>query len=594
MGAAVISTENTVVTMAMIQNVFNTLPIAYYLGRNIKVDLTDTNESYFSLSEDKINIGARHIITSWDRLDPSLRPNFNLEQIIRGLLYHEISHALLTPLDIYTYAPTSKKNRTIINIFEDERIETINARKFMGVNFKKMVVILNNFTGEEPKSAMSAFFHVVRYRQGKKIYVDKVKKIIHKYKEINTTYTKKEDEHASYWHDPRITACENYVQEVIDLYNLIAKDYPEDESDLEKYGDDSYSPLDEMSDDEKKELAEELSKALKEAGNKDEESGGSGDSEESGDSDGSTITIGIEDPNGDESEGNSGSNSPFEIIIGGGTGSEEMDEDLPEGLKKLLDLAQRISDDTNQEDEDKSINTAEELEDIVEKSIDIYNDPVLTAKLNTIIDLKTKQKNKSGSAICSYSGRLDPRSVALRDDYKWWVASNRLGNIKKYSKIHFNLIIDNSGSFSKNTDKMNTFIQCLNRINNSDFSFDVITINDKIVEWENTHRYFYCKGGNTVPDSLQRILAKHQKRNALTYNIVLFDGDAHSDDRYTRKYNESSDNLRFFNTRNTIIISDDDNKKYFDKCITSASIVYTKNYCEEFIDQIINLLSKIA
>lgn len=96
------------------------------------------------------------------------------------------------------------------------------------------------------------------------------------------------------------------------------------------------------------------------------------------------------------------------------------------------------------------------------------------------------------------------------------------------------MFIDNSGSFWRNDDKMNIFIRTLARIKDPNFSFDIITINTKIVEWEGNSKIFMSEGGNCLSPKIAEVIRRHTPSATNVYNIVLFDGDAHSDDGYGR------------------------------------------------------------
>ena len=130
----------------------------------------------------------------------------------------------------------------------------------------------------------------------------------------------------------------------------------------------------------------------------------------------------------------------------------------------------------------------------------------------------------------------------------------------------------------------------VDRINNVDFDFDVITINNNIVEWDKMYE-FKCCGGNVLDDRIEPVFKKHQKRNCMNYNIVLFDGDAHSNEGYSRRHFPSTgEAFRHFDTNNTIIISDPDNEGYIKDSVHTAKVKITKNYCQDFINCIFELL----
>lgn len=506
------------ITKGEIEQIFNTLPVSYYLGRKINVELNDGNESFFDPAKDYICIGANTIITACSQLSDNILESIDLEEIVRGLLYHEISHVLLSPNNLYSI---NNKYKDIINIFEDERIECVLKNFYMNVNFKRNVFLLNNYnSAKNPKNALEKFYYIVRFRQGEPKYINRVDSIIFKYKDINASYLSRR-EYNYYKKDMVI----NYVHEVICLFEDIKKDFKEDLNNNQN-------------------------------------------NTQSNTTQNNNQTKSSNDIN---AENNIDNSSNIDV-------NEEFDID------KINDLADVVNNNIVEVATNTIINEA------INKTINSYYDGDLINKLNLLIDRKVKQRHKNGSAINSYCGKFVVKNVATRDDYMWWSQQNREGHIRRFSKVHFNLYIDNSGSFYQNDTKMNTFIKALSNINNTDFSFDIITINTKIVEWTSHDNLFESCGGNKVPKELEQVVRRHNKRNAFVYNIVLFDGDAHSDEYSTQR---ADDNLRFFDGNNTIIISDNDNKKYFDKCITKAKIVYTSKYCDTFIDHIIKLLDRV-
>lgn len=506
------------ITKSNIEKIFNTLPISYYLKRNIAVTLEDGEKSFFDPVKDVIVIGAKCIIDAFAKIDDSMAKSISIETVTRSLFYHEISHVILTPRNLFNYADIKYKD--ILNVFEDERIETILKNFYMDVDFKKSVVLINNYKGELPKNASEVFYQVVRYRVGKLEWVNKVTAIINRYKDINARYNNHpgstdKDRNKNSKESAIIT---HYVNEIIDLYKDITKEYPEN--------------------------------AMKNNSQK-----------------------GISDNNDNDDNSNEDSN--------GTNVNEDSEINVCIRTINVEDICKDVVSDIV--DIDNTINNA--INDVTE----VYHDDKLINKLNDVIDRKQKKRGKAGSAINSYHGKMIIKNVATRDDYLWWSIQNREGNIRRFSKVHFNLFIDRSGSFYENDTKMNIFLRSLEAINNKDFSFDVITINDTICEWPHTHLEFKSRGGNAIPDSLGNIIKKHTPRNTYVYNIVLFDGDCHTNDSFKK----SKDNLCYFDTPNTIIVSDNSNKRYFSVCISKAKIIYTKEYCAEFINSIVTLLNRV-
>ena len=488
----------------LVQNILKTLPIGYYLGRSIPVSLDKGFDSYFIPSEDRIVIGYSLIERAFKRVS-ELTIN-DTETIVRGLLYHEISHVILTPPNLKIEATAYYADA--LNIFEDERIETILQSFYMNVNFKRNVMVLNDYNKNKsipPKSAEDAFFNLIRFHNGKRNFLERASDIIKRHLSLNAS---------------SIDSGEylTYVYKVQKLYDDVAYDY-------------AHSP-------------------------KENENNNSNDSNAGSD-------------NNDDKEQDANS-----------TTAPSMDDLISD--TEIEKVTQRLDAPLDSKIASISVSQA------VKATLDKYYDATLTLKLSQIIAEKLKQKNKNGAAINSYSGRLDVRSVAKRDDYKWWAQQNRNGHVKMYSKVHFNLFLDNSGSFEDNDVNMNRFIQSLIKVVDSDFDFDIITINKQIKEWSNPkEQVFRSSGGTHLKSEINEVIKKHTVARANNYNIVLFDGEARPD------IINNTNAFTFFDTPNTIIVTDASNKHNIKDAITKARVIITSDYCNSFVDAILNLMTQV-
>lgn len=157
-----------------LEDILKTLPIGYYIGRKVEVSLDETSEcSFYNPMEDRICISKSQLDNAMNELDESA----NAEDDVRTMLYHEVSHAFLTPKNM--------KVNYQRNVFEDERIETLLSKYYKRVNFKSFVKRINHFHGEAPKTADSAFYQLVRYRIGETEWLERVKELISKYSTLN-------------------------------------------------------------------------------------------------------------------------------------------------------------------------------------------------------------------------------------------------------------------------------------------------------------------------------------------------------------------------------------------------------------------------
>lgn len=164
----------TLISKAKAEAILKTLPIGYYAGKKIDVKLTEGTGTFIDLMADEISIDYKmleDIFSNTTNYDESF-----LEEDIRCFCYHEISHALLTPKSI--------RQSDIINIFEDERIESILRNYYMNVDFENFVKRVNNYHDEAPTNAKEFFYQIVRYRKGPKQFTDRVSTIIKDFKDI--------------------------------------------------------------------------------------------------------------------------------------------------------------------------------------------------------------------------------------------------------------------------------------------------------------------------------------------------------------------------------------------------------------------------
>ena len=174
------------ITFAQTEKILKTLTIGYYIKRNIDTKLDNCEASHYDMMNDKIVVSFQQVQKSLE----SISDIENLEYAIRCLLYHETSHAVLTPKDLAQIANDYCLDFNILNIFEDERIETILKDFYLNVNFKLFIRQINHYKGETPKSALEMFYQIVRYRVGPTKFTDKVQEIIYNYQQFENYWEK--------------------------------------------------------------------------------------------------------------------------------------------------------------------------------------------------------------------------------------------------------------------------------------------------------------------------------------------------------------------------------------------------------------------
>lgn len=483
--------------------ILKTLPVSFYLKRKVDVELQDVDTSYCNIFENKIVIG-------YGQFKNANITNENAESDIRCLLYHEVSHAFLTPLNLVKtiYRWGLLDEQAIINIFEDERIETICKNYYYDVNFKQFVKKLNHFDSSIPvTNEMEYFYHIVRFDTGDINLVNEKNAIILKFKNLN-----------------RETNCDlsrDYHDEIIAFYRKVASNF-------------------------------------------------------------ASIASNQNNNSGNEEENNEEENTNNNVS---NTSNEENDENkTDETISSSITEGKGENNDTFVESIENAIKD-------FNTSMNSLHDEDMKQKLEEIILRKKTFKKQNGSAINSYSGVFDARSVA-RNDYKYFVKKNRLGNAKKFSKIKLNLFIDCSGSFSDSEEVVNKMLFNLSLLEkqDKDFSFDLVKMTTTDTLTKKSERQIKCSGCNDIKKSIFATYDKVNSNDADNINIVLFDGDAFSDVTTNVRLNHMK-NFGAFNHNNCIIISNGSNKYAIESYAKNAKSVFINSqYDTMLIKTILSML----
>lgn len=205
------------ITFHQVEEIVKTLPIGLYAKRRIPMSCDAKEEtSYYVPSEDRIVISFPIIATALKTLPDNATPD-EIETAIRSMVYHETGHGMLTPKSLMNYA-NNNTAKYALNVFEDERLETILANVFLDVDFVAQKYAINGIDPSnipKPTTARQAFYFAVRFRYGKKKWLNNIDYIIKKYQHINA-YT-------NYY------GFYSYYREVIELYEKIAKEFPKED-----------------------------------------------------------------------------------------------------------------------------------------------------------------------------------------------------------------------------------------------------------------------------------------------------------------------------------------------------------------------------
>ena len=194
-------------TFPRCEQILNTLPIGYYTGRRIGIALDkEVETSFYSPMEDKIVISFQIIAHRMKELPEGSDD----EEAVRSMLYHEVSHAILTPQTLRPSAP--------VNIMEDERIESVLRNYYHNVNFRKQLYDIHGGNPPQATNVEQAFYNAVRFGLGTGKVQTEVNKILKKYAKLNRSSSR---------YDGNICSA-NYEYEIDELYNLIKKEFKSD------------------------------------------------------------------------------------------------------------------------------------------------------------------------------------------------------------------------------------------------------------------------------------------------------------------------------------------------------------------------------
>lgn len=559
------------ITKSYIETIFKTLPISYYLKRNCKASLNDDIEtSYYNISTDEILISTKQLFRTLQTYNKKKDvSNEEAESVIRSILYHEVSHALLTPDRDRWYKQ--------LNVFEDERIETALKDYYLNVDFKKTVFLVNDFNpNRKPRNEWETFYYLVRFRIGKPEYLKRVKHIINRYSNMN-----------KYSSRDRVDMYEYYVNE---LYKDVCNEYKKD-TQLEKIKKQEELNKKQISQNNINNNKTQNSKPDDNPDTQDDTSNTQENKENTQQDNNNVDTKQEENLTKTQNEENNQGNSNTKDNTVSDTSTK--DEKKKDKLQDALDNAKKEQCSNEQETDKEIIRNATYARD---RLINQWSNKKIYQDLSMIINQNRKLANASNSAINAYSGEIDTRSCG-RDDYKFFTHQNRKGNLSKYSKLKLNLFIDCSGSFSSNVGIVNTILYNLGKIedDNKNFKFDVIKMKENMTIAKKDDIFIEASGCNDVSPKAIDIMRQVQDKDAKNVNLVLFDGFCFSSvcfmvsSLYTR-YPERIKNLEAFNRKDVIMISDNENEEIFNRHLKNAKVIITKNYVKELYNYILMTL----
>ena len=573
-------------TKKELEEIIKTLPIAYYLGRKIKIVVVEGKGSYYDTLNDVIYIDLtlinHSLATKW--------ANTNNE-LVRPMQYHEIAHVILSIRGWYW-----NEHR---NIFEDERIEFIFRNFFMNTDFKAQCLAINGYDPMSPdvdaKTPIELFFRIVRFRQcqNKKL-LQEVQYIIDVYSHLMSN----SDLH--YWNG-YFYDVDEFFKKVKRYFKTLHKNQPQTQSQQNQNQQQNNSKSSSESSNQDQDANSESQNNNQSSGDATESNEQENDGEQNEGEEANNNEDGGEDNNKQSSGETSEENQDDQDANAQKEKEEKAKKKLEKQLKKLAQEREELFKNMKNENPVK-------VEDLRGKVKEMFSE-------ENRFDKKYYQKVKEflakvgdgmkfrGGAVARSSGRLDINALKKNwgKNLNWFKAPAE-GSLNGKGKKVINLFIDSSGSYMNNVGETNEIIGVLKQVAEKDksFEYNVVGIGQYNIYEANYKTYgavlinkdepFFLgngssnleEGGDTITkdtwvgygmESKERTMSsfkglfnyinnKYSNGSTKVINIILFDGDV-----FLNTANDWQNYYKFMDRKDTYIISDYENKACLDEIV---------------------------
>ena len=550
-----------------------TLPKAHYLKTStIKLSLDNkAPTSYFDPMRWRIVIAMTNIIEAidghkadeWEDLEPT----------IRALTYHEISHALLTPKDLFKEASSFGIDGDMTNIIEDERIETLLAHYYKGVDFKANAKAIIKYNA--PRSFKEWVFYGLRIRKapfGLAEMLAEFKTFILRTKNVNG-YAR-----------AIALAMKDLLDALQALFDKYVKPLPQQPQQGQQpqngqdQGKEQGQPQDGQDLDAQGNGQTDSQKA-KDGEEADGEA--KGEDGQDSDEDGEKGEQG-KDAKGEKPEETDGSQNDADGKAEGkgeedGAGENPLDAMPEEAEMDDISLNAKESENIMAKATESAKNAGRSWGNDVEAIDDIQADEDVKIGLIKAIIRNKGVGVAQAPVISGYNGKFSVKRY-IKDQHltmKWFDKTLDGGESEKRKgeKKILNIWLDQSGSFKGHDRKINRILSALNQIEKSrnDFEFRLIRIGCTFsIERNPSRRFSNSSGGNYLPKDEIEACYRETNKTQKEVNLVLFDGEVGKDDGlldemvhngYSREFVEKFryGNLGILNNKRTIFIAEHEN-----------------------------------
>ena len=542
------------------------LPLAYYAGRAIKVEASNETLSSANVVNDVIYISrsqVNNVLRQLDHVDPS---------VIRSLVYHEVSHVILTPRQFYNatrevcwrnqkYAafqsnPKFKQIETnvfwLCNAFEDERIECLMRNTYMDVNFYDNNCKINKWTKPHlADNVNNVFFEVIRMHEisckgfNWRKYYNRSRQLILKWSMLQPNSSL--NDVAAYCNDI-FDLYYDFVTEAVDagIFDKIAK---------------------------QKRIAARSARAAKQIFKEPEDEAKP------------TIIPANDDPKKPEEE------------------EEEEEEEEPE-KKEEEKQNDRPDIDIEEDDDDEDENEGDQpdLQSCI-PSLDIAQTRSLfkshvfemqDEKVKQLLEQKFFIKDMHGmqmGAIHKHSGKLDVKAVG-RKDWKIFKQPSVFSDGSKIGKkMHLILVLDQSGSYSHNDYSTNLILASLTSAERklAAFEFTLLKFGTGFHVCSKSERFSNSHEGTEFSVKLFDQIKLLKRQDYANFVIFLNDGAAWVSG-YEDKRTVIASMRKALDHDNCICILDNDAYYSWFRQIKNAKVIVTDDYVKSLSDNVCEAL----
>lgn len=530
---------------SLIKNEIKKIPLSYYAGFAVEMKADDNAQTSYCDVENRQIVIATNQLSLVDNvtLDNIMNDEVKLNSVVRGVVYHELSHAILTPKELLPYAfKTSTRLKAVreikklipsfdlsdiknlINVVEDERIETTFKDMFMNVDFKKNIKLIANYDAcmtNKNINAFSEFFNIVRFGT----FSNELNKVAKKYLPDLTLIeqtSRKVKNCLFYIFSMAISSFKNcdesylnaYVCDALIAYYCVVKLV------------DCINQLKQQEEQEQQEQQSQEGENEQDQNNNKEDQADNTEQEEKEKQ---------EQEKQKEQQKNNGASC----------------KEIMEGFKKALVTAFQLKDSS-----------------------------LISKQLEPILKKHNKEGLTEGGSY-GYSGRIDPHKIArnacqAEDNYKWFARS--FGDTKNNKKpLLINMFLDSSGSYVESVPMTQQIIEAvLNTAKTGLFKANIFSVENGITQIYNAKDFIEGYGTHIHSNDLITIKKAINNSNYDVLNILMFDGDI----------NQHSNFWQLFNSNNNYIIYENGNARAVEYYCSKANKSFVKQ--GDFTDKIVD------